>query len=147
MRCASCNKFVSFDTESDPEVENLEVDDEGNVSMSVRIVNTCAECGDEMTEASMDIEVERDAYCQDWDEHIKEKHEANEEGEIPEGKEPVLEVSEAGSERTSRSEGKGRGMKTFYGAKIDFEVKCKCEWTATGTAEDDVQASSMDELQ
>lgn len=146
-RCASCNKFVSIDSETEPEVESIEVDDEGNVVMNVHIVNNCGDCGDELTGADLEIEVNCDAYAENWEEHVKEKHEANDEGEMPEGKGPALEVHETGTERVTRTEGKGRGQKTFYGAKVEFEVKCACGWTATGAGEDDVQASSMDELQ
>ena len=45
-RCPDCNKFVGFDTDTDPEVEVGEIDTEsGTVEATVRIVNNCAECG------------------------------------------------------------------------------------------------------
>ena len=56
-RCSSCNKFVSFD-ESEPEVNNLEVDEDGHVTAEVRIVNACAECGEELTEANLEAEAD-----------------------------------------------------------------------------------------
>lgn len=44
MRCPDCNKFVSFDTDVEPDV-SLDVADDGGVSGSCRIVNACADCG------------------------------------------------------------------------------------------------------
>lgn len=137
MRCDQCNKFVSFE-EDDPEVEDLEVDEDGSVTGTVRIVNTCAECGQELKEATLDIDSRVDVP----DGHKGEGHE--------------LTVEEAGSERTSRSgyykkgewvSAGGRYAKTYYGASVDYTVTCSCgNFTAEGQWEDDVQASGMEEM-
>jgi len=129
MRCPDCNKFVGNE-ENEPEVESVEVDDEGHVNAEVRIVNACAECGTDLTEATLSMDGEADTIpcsCK------------------PEDRE--LEAEEAGSERSVRIEGKGRGTKTFYGATLDVTVRCgKCnkEWTVT--MEDEIQASGMDQV-
>lgn len=135
-RCGSCNKFVGFE-EQEPEVDQLEVDEEGTVSAEVKIVNCCAECGDELREASFTVTAEHELG-----EHKGEGHQ--------------LEVEEQGSERTNRSgyfqKGKfvpsgGRYAKTFYGFTVEYSITCSCqsEALATGMLEDDIQASSMDE--
>ncbi len=62
MRCPSCNKFVPYDTDSEPEVD-IEIDAEGSVSGTVRIVNTCADCGEELKEASLDVNEDLTDEC------------------------------------------------------------------------------------
>lgn len=150
-RCPDCNKFVSNE-ETDPEVESVEIEDvsapselddvpndtddaDAEITASVRIVNACADCGTELAEA----ELEPTTTITIPGPHRLPGHE--------------ISVDETGSSRTSRSEGKGRGMRTFYGATIDVEVSCSCGkmLAADGkalTAElsDDVQASGMDSL-
>ena len=59
MRCPDCNKFVGNE-ENEPEVESVEVDDEGHVNAEVRIVNACAECGTDLTEATLSMDGEAD---------------------------------------------------------------------------------------
>lgn len=58
-----------------------------------------------------------------------------------------LEIEEESSERTNRTEGKGRGRKTFYGASVEYRVNCSCKgFEFAGILEDDIQASGMDDL-
>lgn len=140
MRCPDCNKFVGFE-ENDPEIENLEVNEDGQVNASVRIVNSCAECSNELKEATFDLEWEPPDGV--FDGHAGEGHELN--------------VEENSSERTSRSgyfkkgvfvPAYGRYAKTFYGAEVEFSITCSCGKLelVTGSMTDDVQASGMDEL-
>lgn len=137
MRCPDCNKFVSFD-EADPEVDELEIDDDGQITCSVRITNTCAECGTELKEATLELEDEVAV-----DGHSGDDHE--------------LQIIEAGTERTSRSgyykkgewvSAGGRYAKTYYGADVSYEVTCLCGKleAITGSIGDDVQASGMEEM-
>jgi hypothetical protein len=138
MRCPDCNKFVAFD-EADPEVDSLEISEDGAVTVGIRIVNTCADCGTELKEAM--FELEEEAAIPDG--HLDEGHE--------------LMIQECGSERTQRSgyikkgvfvPAGGRYAKTFYGASVDYEITCSCGEMepVQGTLMDDVQASSMDEM-
>ncbi len=128
MRCPSCNKFVGYE-EVEPEME-FSIDADGHVIGSVRIVNACQECGEELKEAVFDI---------DFAPKIDEKH-----------KDHAFGVELNDIERTCRSEGKRRGTKTFYGAKVEIVVTCDdCEGgpvVASLSWSDDEQASSMDEL-
>lgn len=136
MRCPDCNKFVSFD-ESDPEVNDLDVSADGTVTAVVRIVNTCAECGTELKEGTFEFEELVDA-----------------EGHNGEGHE--LSVQESGADRTQRSgyfkkgefiPASGRYAKNFYGVSVTYTVTCSCGALSVEDAfEDDMQASSMDEM-
>lgn len=58
MRCPDCNRFVSFDTETDPDVQTDPEYTDGSVTACVRIHNDCAECGTELTVATFDLEAE-----------------------------------------------------------------------------------------
>lgn len=132
MRCPDCNKFAAYNDSTDPEVE-IELADDGTFSGTVRVVLTHDECGTELKEASFDFE-----------------------GEIPEdivavhkGDGHSLDLESGDAELTSRSEGKGRYAKTFYGYRASFDLACSCNgaeglWSTEFT--DDMQASHMDEL-
>jgi hypothetical protein len=133
MRCPECNKFVSLDTEGDPEIE-LEADETtGEVTGTVRIVNACADCGAEMTEATFDVDVDFPEAAKHMAEH-------------PDDEAHALDLEDPSADRTDRSEGKGRGTRTFYGAEAEFTVSCRCEFKETKPWSDDIQASHMDEL-
>ena len=141
MRCPDCNKFVAFE-EVEPEVNSIEVNDK-KVSVETRIVNCCADCSTELTDA--EIKMEHD-FSEDADAHEEKCKEAS------------YEAREVGVERTSKSgyhnkkgewvNAGGRYAKTFYGVSLDYEVVCEyCgEVVASGTLEDFEQASSMNEL-
>ena len=124
MRCPSCNKFVSQEA-GDPEVEVSVV--LGVVSGTARIVQTCAECSEELKEANFDIEEETKAFC-DNPHHTHD-----------------VEVEDV--EATDRSEGKGRYTKTFYGFSAAAKVTCEeCKTETVVELKDEIAASSMDEL-
>src|SRR3989304_1577028 len=123
MRCPSCNKFVGND-EQEPEVESVEVEHDeagtATVTASVRIVNACADWGEELAEATLDLETQVTLE--------PANHKCPGEG----GAEPSLdlEAEETSSERTNRSDGKpgtpSRYRRTFYGAKVEASVTCRC---------------------
>ena len=142
-RCPDCSKFVGND-QAEPEAE-LEVDSDGSVTGTVRIANQCDQCGNELTEYTFDVEIELDEV-----EHEKwAMHQAAVEKDHEDPKQDLnhtLDITYGYIESTVRSEGRGRGTKTFYGYNLDFVVKCTCGETFSGKASDDVQASSMDSL-
>ncbi len=126
MRCPDCSKFVSLEF-AEPEVDNIEVDADGNVTGGVRIHRDCADCGNELKEATFDIDV-----TVEIGEHTGEGHELEIDGE------PDVEQIE---------EGGGRYAKAYFGAKVTFTVKCSCGGLEVdGEYEDKVAASQMDEL-
>ncbi len=136
MRCPDCNKFVGLDTEAEPEVD-LDVDLEtGEVTGSVRIMNACQDCGTELTEATFDVDEE----FPEAEEHLKKYADPDAGDEKHE-----LEMEDALS-RDERSQGKGRGTRTFYGALGTITVKCSCNKSWSKDWSDEVQASHMDEL-
>lgn len=140
MRCPDCCKFVSLDTDVDPEVD-LEVDDTtGEITGTVRIVNACQDCGNELAEATFDVDVE-------FPEAEDHKKDHADDDMVQEGLDShELELEEAEVERTDGSEGKGRGTRTFYGASATLKVKCSCGTQWAKEWSDKVQASHMDEL-
>jgi hypothetical protein len=146
MRCPDCSKFVSFDTEQDPEID-VSVDDEGVVTGNVRIVNTCAECSTELKEATMDLEA-------DLSDQIVEHRDADENKDKPE-EHDTLSVDTDGGSRFDELQNKDRHgktikntryMKHLYGAEVEITVTCKCGETFTNTWRDSVQGSGMEEM-
>lgn len=128
MRCPSCEKFVSYDDSTEPEVDaQLSA---GHIGGSVRIVLTCADCGEELKEGNFDL---------DADVSVPGEHE---------GEDHDLDVTVASSELTSAQRGRGRRAPTFYGYSVELEIGCSCGWRAEEevTLTDDMQASEMDEL-
>lgn len=152
MRCPDCNKFVGNDTSADPEVNDLEVDSEGRVTGSVRIVTACDQCGTELAEATFDIDLDfSEALAEHLDESDKDvQHD--------------LEVSSDDGTRTDRRQThtpkgkmiKPRYQKQFYGAEVEVTVTCGCRtgkpgtkdapWSCTMSWSDETQASGMDQL-
>lgn len=137
MRCDQCGRYVAFDSEVEPEVDvTIEYDEKKNVLVqgSVRIVNQCAECGSEMTEATFDV-----------DEVILLSHEK---GCKTDEDEP--EYDEPTAERFDDYVPPGRParyQKHEYGASMDVEVSCAdCEVKGSLTWSDQIQSSGMDPL-
>jgi hypothetical protein len=140
MRCPDCNKFVSFE-EEDPEVEDLEVGDDGVVSMSARISNNCADCGTELKTGT--VEGEASLHDEIAAHECKKKDDYEDD---PERKGFDLSVCEEDAMRDQRVEGKGRGARTFYQAVVNVTVTCeRCDETFEGEVVGEIQASAMDE--
>ena len=140
MRCPDCNKFVSMEM-SEPELEGeLDFDPETQaVTGSVRIERTCAECGTLLKEGQLEMEVElvgEDAAMMAA--HLK-LHEKGPDQE-------VFEVHDVGLD-TIEEEG-GRFKKSYYGATVHFNITCSCDknFAVSGSMEDKMPASAMDEV-
>lgn len=135
MRCPDCNKFVSFDTEEDPEV-TTNVDSEGEVGVEIRLVNKCQECGTELKEACFEGTIE----IPDAKDHA-ESH-----GEKFEG----FTVINEDCSRTEDRRPKGRPArytKQFYGYELEVTIQCdECGEEFKGSCSDMMQASGMEEL-
>lgn len=143
MRCPGCNKFAALNFE-EPEVQSLEISDDGTVSMSVDISRTSECCGEEMKTASLEAEIDLSA---ELEEHIDNGEEV-EEGKEDERVEHELEVEEIAVEQIEK--GGGRYQKSFFGASVSFEVRCSCQPKDAkplyeGTLEDEIAAGAMDE--
>lgn len=133
-RCPNCNKFVSVEL-ADPEEQDLDAsfDDkdksQGSVSLEVRLVKTCADCGEELEEATLNLEEDftltHDEGCPD-----DAKAEAT-----------------ATLDSTDRQEGKRRSAKTYYGVDAQVSVTCSgCEAKAEVKMEGEEQASAFESL-
>lgn len=144
MRCDQCNKFVSFDTESDPEVES-ETMQGTNAEVEVRITNNCAECGQEMKEARFQFEY-------DFSEEIKAHHEASQEkcgnAEVSLSVEATRTDRRQTKDRYGKPIARARYQKQFYGVDVTLTINCDvCDQEiAKVNLNDEMQASSMDEL-
>jgi hypothetical protein len=127
-RCPDCNKFVSYE-EQEPEV-TIEVDG-GAITGTARIVNACQDCGTELTEFTFEVSQE----IEDADAHEGDSHE--------------MSVETSLEERTTRTEGRGRKPRTFYGFSCHYTVACSCtpgKEVESGEITDDCQASEMESL-
>lgn len=143
MRCPDCNRFVSFE-EQEPEINEMALHEDGLVKCEVRIVNACQDCGTELTESQVDLEYDAG---DDIETHKIEclHREAWEVKEDYDG----IEIVEEGAERENRTEGKGRGMRTYYGATVTFSLKCPLcgeNIVESHSMSGDVQASDMQEM-
>lgn len=150
MRCPDCNKFVSLEMQ-DPEAPDAQVDDEGIVTGTVRIVRTCAECGTELKEATLEFEIDLSAA-------LTEHRDAEGEDACPMKDDPTARVElqscDANTyedvERVDRHGKKitnPRYQKSLFGAEIEATIACSCgngEFTGSETAS--VAASQMDEM-
>ena len=142
MRCSQCEKFVSNEQrEVDGGDVDVEVSDDARASAEVEIVNECADCSTDLTTASLSLESEP-AFDE---EEIKAHREAHPDC-------TGFEAEDVTAERVERSEGKGRGRRTYYGVEVSCTVKCECAEDVADrlvkegvTMEAEIQASAMDE--
>lgn len=154
MRCPDCEKMVSYDTEAEVEVTNEpEVSEDGVVTLTVRRVLPCGECGTELKEAELEMEAEAEILLREC--HCEEDAEAARlAGEEPEAYEWEAEVLSAEpttdtvtKDRHGRPIKSSRYMKTLYGADVEVEVKCsRCGASETLEMSDSLQASAFEEL-
>lgn len=143
MRCPDCCKFVSLEF-ADPEVDSgpdgdFAIAEDGRVTASVaaevRIVRTCAECSQDMKEATFSMESVTEISAEDAKAHVAD-------GEWRDGCEFEIEADDP----EQIEEGGSRYAKSYFGASIAFEIKCACgAEITTGSMSDKVQASGMDE--
>lgn len=144
MRCPDCNKFVSYDTDTEPELDSS-IDSEGNVMVNTRIVNNCAECSQELKEATFDIEIDLTEAVAEHRAECKECRESKADLEVE------VEGTRIDRRQTHDRHGKPiksfRYQKQFYGAEVTATVTMPCgkELDAKSGSEE-VQASGMDEL-
>lgn len=128
MRCPDCQKFVGLEFQ-EPEVQSLEVSDT-SVTANIRIVRNCADCGNELKEATLEMEQDLEQEALD---HLATPGEHE------------LSVDEDSTE--GLEEGGGRYKKSYFGATVQFTVRCSCgEFEFSGELSDKVPASGMDEL-
>lgn len=144
MRCNNCNKFVGQEGGEPEVISDPELSDNG-VGMEVRVPVTCSECGDELKEASLQLEGE---FPQDIiDAHDGDKHELSVEADTPD----LIDDYET-KDRRGKPIKNPRYQTHLYGATVSVHLRCSCqeknaEPLATIELSDSVPAGSMDELQ
>lgn len=160
MRCNSCEKFVSYDEDTEPEM-----DDEGEVSDGTyraevsRILN-CGECGDELKRGTFSFEQDFASDLEEADQECKgyEGAEPPEDfdADAEDGEHEWTVESEAfeNNDRTVTEDRNGkkiksaRYMKTMRGVVGNITVKCeKCGLTHDFSVSDEMPSSGMDESQ
>lgn len=137
--CPGCNKFAALEFQ-EPEIENDVTIDGTLVQAQVRIYRTSECCGEEMKEATLEMEEEIDPKT--FAEHID-----------PETLKPLeghdLAIENDDPEQVE--EGGGRFKKSYFGASVEFRVRCSCQEENAdplyvGTLTDKISASGMDEM-
>lgn len=132
MRCPDCNKFVSFDADTDPEItDGPEVmDDNLTVRITVRRVLTCAECG-----AELKAELELDQMLLEIDSAPHTTCVA----------EHAWEIEDADTSVSATEERKRGHM--LYGVEVDGSATCvRCGAHATFHGTDSISGGEMDDL-
>lgn len=134
-RCGDCHKYVSLDTDTDPEVNNVEVDDDGAVSVEVRIVNTCAECGTELRDYTFNTD---DGIQSEVATHLETEHNQDNPAE--------LTIEEMSVERTERQSQVKKNAPIFCGYSLDYKITCSCGFEHIDTITDDIEKSEMEDM-
>jgi hypothetical protein len=175
MKCPNCPQITAHD-DGDPEVTSEPEETEGSAApeLTVRRLRVCADCGEELKEAELEItcndpaftgptakdaEAKGFALAED-EEYDPEACPARRAEESKDEADPLpcefeWEV-DGDPENTDRSDSHDRHGKpiksaryrrTYYGVSVNLTGTCKhCGATATTDGEDSVMASGMDEL-
>lgn len=144
MRCADCNKFVSLDTEVEPEPD-LSLDGTEVVG-SVELYNSCPECGTELQSYNFDVNIDHSQEIEDHKKVCKTREPLSDDpDEILEDLEFDVEADSA--ERTTHTEGTGKKKVTYFGVVTPYSVVCvNCgEEVAHGTFTEEILSTDMEE--
>lgn len=143
MRCENCSKFVSFDTEVEPEIEDEQIggscDNGYFYTASIRRVLQCADCGTDLKDTTFEIEqeVNVEAKCEKCED-------GNHEFSMDSAVEPTERTQT--TDRNGKPIKSSRYMKHFYGVSGSVTGTCDhCDIEVNFTFEDESQASSFDE--
>lgn len=166
MRCTSCNKFVSFDCDNEPEDQGFEVSVQDQsepftvndkefvtvtleVTGSIRMVNNCADCGQEMAEANLELtghlDIEVPAVR---DESVEGGIRAFDDAEFSIDIDSISREDELQrTDRRGKPIKKMRFMKHLYYGIVEYMVTGPGESTAAGTLKDYVTGSDFEDIQ
>lgn len=137
MRCPDCERFVSFDTEVEPETD-LEMFDD-TVQVSVRRVLACADCGTELKETQLELEMTLESIIDDCTCQSREAWEATEDLS------PTVETQT--HDRHGKPIKRARYQRTYYGVEGTITVRCdECGAEETAQVGDRAQASWFEEM-
>lgn len=140
MRCPDCNKFASFDTEVDPEFVS-ESAEGTEVTVEVRRVLSCADCGTELKEYTFELSEDFSGQVE-----VEEgEEECDHEWSIDVSVSPTVNVVD--KDKNGRQIKNARYMKTMYGVEVTCDLECdKCKNEVRVEFNDEAQASSFEEL-
>lgn len=126
-RCPGCNKFAGLELQ-EPEVNDENFDgDSGQIAAEVRIVRTSTCCGEEMKEATLELEGDASSEIDDWiarkleEEGLDEGE--DEAGDDTETGEEAEEREEANRDRAERRE--AREAELREGLEMTLDVECE----------------------
>lgn len=142
-RCPSCEKFVGLEA-GEPEVQSSEVDETGLVTVEVRFVLTCQDCGEEMKETTFNFEETPEGLL----EHIEAHNEAGDTDFTLSLEEPSFEAEDRyeNKDRHGKPIKNYRYMKHMWGVRGTATVECTCEKSFSVELFDELPASALDEL-
>ena len=152
MRCPSCEKFVSYDTEVEPEEQSEPEINGEQLTATYRRVLTCGECGEELKDAEIEfdetltIDEPEGAKYPDHEDWAKcpvtgEEHEWS----IDVSASATMDVEK--TDRRGRPIKNSRYAKTFYGVELSGTATCsQCGATATIQTQNHEAASGFNEL-
>lgn len=164
MRCPDCSKMVSYG-EPEAELQSEDVDDDGKVSATVRLVLPCGECGTELKDNEFEFEIETPHEC--IMENVKcgkcglamKDHSKNEGCVYEESEETGFDLNMEDPETTEDYRPKFnivkgvqkavpmRYQKHYFGVKVAGTITChKCGEEVHFEEEMDEQSSSFNEL-
>jgi hypothetical protein len=117
---------------ADPEISDIQVTEEGEVTAMVTITRTCADCGSDLKNAELEMTVDLSKECEG---HVNKEGEETYDLTIEEN--DVNQIEESG----------GRYKKAYFGAEVCFTITCTCdkEFSVEGSMSDKVAASEMEE--
>lgn len=142
MRCPDCEKMVSY---GDPEMEVLseEVDENGSVSVTIRMALTCADCGIELKDNEFELSTGVEHECSPKE---GEKEEKEFEFELELDDPEFIEDYQPKTDKKGKLTPK-RYQKHFYGVTIMGRVTCnRCGEELPIEMSDECQASGFNEL-
>ena len=113
----------------EPEIESLDIDDDGEITANLHIARNCAECGTTLKEATLELEGTPKEFA-DHDHRLENG------GHGFYAEEKSIETIE-----------EIRRKKSYFGARIVVEVSCSCNEGVKYdlTLEKEIAASDMDE--
>lgn len=135
MRCPDCMKFVAY---GEPEIDGDASVEGTTVTAMAEVALTCGDCGTTLKTASIEGAEELETEtCEPESARMKEG-----------GADHAWTVADSSFDAADRTEGKGRGMRTFYGFTATIKLSCEhegCEAAKEIEITADEQASSFEE--
>jgi hypothetical protein len=130
--CNDCKAMVKVETDTEVEIDDLQLSETGNVTCIATIADQCMTCHNELRSASFNVDLQFDR---------RETHDCPEK-DLGMG----WTVDVLSATRTERHEPpNNQRYKTYYGVELQMRVRCPCgEVADVQTFVDDVQVAQME---